>query len=261
MAVPKQDIPITQANRALASDALLLLLSLIIIVVSASIYVLYSASHNLYGSTYYTLSSITGLNEEGYSSAVLAPLAPNGYALYSVIAMLVIDGIVKYMIIGFGVAIALELITGVDIGSALLGIAKAQLNDHVIICGYSNLAEQLCETLKLKGERFVIIDKDAVKIEQIRERGYLPIEGDFTESDDLMKANIKKAKAAVFCGDSDFTNLLGIVTARNISKQLSIICRAKSENSVSKMHRAGAELCIVPELVAGLEIGTKLSGV
>ena len=85
------------------------------------------------------------------------------------------------------------------------------------------------------------------------------VEGDFTDRKVLDSASISKAKAIVFTTESDFINLLGIVTAHHMEPELKIITRARSESSVRKMQRGGADLCLVPEVVAGIELGERIA--
>jgi len=50
------------------------------------------------------------------------------------------------------------------------------------------------------------------------------------------------------------------VTAHHLYPSLRIASKAKEESTITKMHRAGAELCIVPEIIAGLDIGNAVFG-
>lgn len=249
------------SEKGVAKGVALLLFFAIILSTIISLTVIYHFTGNLKASAYYTLSSIFETNEEGFSTVVFSSIGMFSLPFDAVIGVLIIDGIVKYMLIGFGLAVVLELLSGVDIISKISDLTMGKMSSHIVVCGYSALAERICGDLKKNGIHFLIIDKDPEKIEDIREDGYIPVIGDFTEIDDLQKAYTQDASAIIFCGQNDYTNLLGVVSARKLSKNISIICRARSENTVTKMHRAGAEICIIPELVSGLELGQKLSGV
>ncbi len=109
--------------------------------------------------------------------------------------------------------------------------------------------------MKEQKRRFVVVEKDASKIETLRGLGYTAIRGNFSDERILKKCSIGSAKAVIFCTESDFENLLGIVTAYYLNPNIDIISRAREESSVTKMHRAGASLCVVPEILAGLDMG------
>lgn len=133
------------------------------------------------------------------------------------------------------------------------------MRKHTIVCGYSMLAERLCRELKKNNERFVVVEKDAEKANVLRELGYTVLNGDFRSEAVLHLAGISNAKAVVFATESDYENLLGIVTARHTDPKTRIIARAREQSSVTKMQRAGAEYCLIPEIVAGLEMGENVA--
>jgi len=239
---------------------------LILIVITAlfavfSIEVILFISHNFYAASYYTLSSLLDANSEGASSIIAASIGSGmfGNAFYALIAVSLVDGIAKAVIIGFLIALLIGMLSNIDIKSKLDVFTSKRMKNHVIVCGYSMLGERLCKDLKKDRARFVIIDKDIEKVNQLRDLNYNVIEGDFTEKKVLESASISKAKSVVFATESDFVNLLGIITAHHMCPNVKIISRARDESSVRKMQRGGADLCLVPEIVAGIELGENIS--
>jgi hypothetical protein len=217
-------------------------------------------SHNVYAASYYSISVLFDANSEG-ASAFLANMlsTQSGYLFYSLFVVSVIDGLAKAVIVGFLIAAFINLLSGIDLKSKLEVITAKHLKEHVIICGYSMLAERLCNDLSKSKLHFVIIEKSPEKVNLLRDLNINVVEGDFTERKTLDNASIRKAKAIIFATESDFINLLGIVTARHMAPNLKIISRARSDNSVRKMQRGGANLCLVPEVVAGIELGDKIT--
>ncbi|EQD80151.1 TrkA-N domain protein [mine drainage metagenome] len=112
--------------------------------------------------------------------------------------------------------------------------------------------------LKAKGKEFVVIEKNPVKVDMLRDLNYPVLDGDFTKEGYLSMASIKTASAIVFDTDSDFENLLGIITAKKMNKDLKAIVKVVHEDSVMKMVRGGANVCILPEALSGIEIGERL---
>lgn len=255
--VKKSDL-LENAEIEVAKEALILLVAIIAIVTVISIWGIFNISHNFSGSVYYTLSSLVDVNNEGAALAIIGAVAPFGSAFDQIIGIEFLDGIVKVLLIGFVVAVFMNALTSIDINSKINSIRSSRLEDHVILCGYSGLGEQVIDELYEKKKRFVVVEKSQTRLEELNESGYTALEGDFTDINVLKKAGTDKASAIVFCADSDITNLMGILAARKINKDITIICRAREEFSVTKMQRAGADLCIIPELVAGVELGNKL---
>ncbi len=260
MAKAKSGVP-ESTEVTVAKEALILLVALIAMVTVLSIWGTYDVSHSFYGSVYYTLSSLIDVNNEGAALAILSQLAPFGSAFYTLVGIELLDGIVKVVLIGFIVAVLIDALMRVDISSRINSLRSSRLDGHIVLCGYSGLGEDVVDQLSDEKKPFVVVEKDATKLEELNERGYTALEGDFTDINVLRKAGVEKASAVVFCAETDITNLMGILAARKINKDVTIISRAREDFSVTKMQRAGADLCIIPELVAGLELGNKLVGI
>lgn len=245
----------------IAARVIITLLFLALFLTLFSIAVVYLISHNIYAASYYTISSLFDANGEGSSIFISSAIGAGGinYLFYGFFAISVIDGLAKAIIIGFLIAAFINLLSGIDLKSKLEVITAKHMKNHIIVCGYSMLAERLCKDLKKDKIKFVIIEKSPEKINLLQDLGFNVVEGDFTEKKTLENASIGNAKFAVFATESDFTNLLGIVTAHHANPKVKIIARARSEASVRKMQRGGAELCLVPEVVAGLELGESIA--
>ncbi|MDE1865412.1 MAG: NAD-binding protein [Candidatus Micrarchaeota archaeon] len=258
MARVKNGMAIESADVEVAREVLALVAGLIIIIALLSIFVTYSVSHDFIGSVYYTISSLIDLNNEGYAFAIITSLQPFGSAFYTVAGIELLDGVAKVVLIGFLVAVLIDALTSLDINSKINVLKSSRLEKHVVLCGYSGLGEQISEALKDKNRRLVVVEKSPTKLEELNERGYTALDGDFTDMEVLRKAGVERASSVVFCSDSDITNLMGIVAARRLNREIMVVSRAREEFSVTKMQRAGADLCIIPELVAGVELGNKL---
>lgn len=252
---------IESADVEIAKEVLFLLSGLIILIALFSVWVIYSASHNLQGSVYYTIASLIDVNSEGYAAAIMAGIAPFTIPFYELILVELVDGIAKVVLIGFIVAVVINALTNIDINSKINWLRSGRLNKHVVLCGFSGLGEQIVDQLSAKKRPFLVIDKSQTKLEELNERGHTALDGDFTNIETLRKAGVEKASAVIFCAETDITNLMGILAARKLNKEITVISRARDAFTVAKMQRAGADLCIIPELLAGLELGNKLVGI
>jgi len=247
-------------EESFASRAVPLLILSVIAFAILSFYIINSVSHSEYASLYYTLSALFDAGGVGGFDVPLmssTPLFSQSFYILSAVSLL--DGAVKIIIVSFLIASLLDAITGLNIRSKIIARSARRMKGHVIICGYSSLGEKICDELAGRKKRFIIIDKDKSKIEEIENKRYPFIEGDFTDNQTLARASIGTAEEIIFATENDFDNMLGIVTARNMSKSVKIVSRAKEESARNGMHNAGASLCVVPELLAGLEIGEMLA--
>ena len=243
-------------DSSFASRAVPILILSVVLFAFVSFVVIDRVSHSAYSSLYYTLAALFDAGGVGGFDTPLISMTPLfSKSFYILTGISLMDGTVKVVIVSFLIATLLDLITGINIKSKIIARSARRMKGHVIVCGYSPLGEKVCDGLASKKRRFVIIDKDRTKIEEIENKRYPFIEGEFTSTATLESASIGSASEIVFATESDFDNMLGIVTARAISKDVKIISRAKEETARAGMHSAGANLCIVPELLAGLEIG------
>ncbi len=132
------------------------------------------------------------------------------------------------------------------------------LSGHVIVCGCGRVGGKVCEILEKNKLQYVVMERDKRVVGSLAARGANVIEGDATMSLNLRLAGIAKAKSLVAALDSDANNLFVLLTARELNKNLRIAARAFSEDAVSKMHRAGASVVVLPEVMGGLRLGHEL---
>jgi voltage-gated potassium channel len=131
---------------------------------------------------------------------------------------------------------------------------KLQISDHVIICGYGIVGEKIVETLLSKGVKFVIIEKDAQKVERIKELGYNVVNGDATTSKALKEASIDTAKAVAIAMDNDAKDLFAVLTARDLNSKAFIATRANDQFVKEKLIEAGADYVVLPQKSASKDI-------
>jgi voltage-gated potassium channel len=129
-----------------------------------------------------------------------------------------------------------------------------KLKNHYIICGGGRVGERVAEDLLKLKKDFVIIDKDAEKIEEFKKHKFPAILGDSLDSDFLEQAKIVDAKCVISCLNSDGDNILQIIVAKKINKDIKIVSRASHERFIPNLKHAGANKIIIPEIIGGKEM-------
>jgi len=132
------------------------------------------------------------------------------------------------------------------LGRRKLGKQLAALKDHYIICGYGRIGQIISREIAKKPLPLVIIENRPDLIKTIEEQGHLFIEGDATQEDTLLKANIQKAKGLVATVSSDADNVYIILTARGLNPGLYIMARVVDEKAERNLLQAGATRVISP---------------
>ncbi|MGI0100219.1 MAG: NAD-binding protein [Candidatus Micrarchaeaceae archaeon] len=245
---------------SIATRAIVILLIVAALLTVASIAGINLITHNVYVASYYTISALFDANSQGAPVFIAAALKSDApYVFYEFIVVSLLDGLAKAVIIGLLIAAFISLLSSIDLKSRFEIITAKHLKGHVIVCGYSMLAERLCNDMMKDGIHFVIIDKSPEKVNLLHDLKFNVIEGDFTDRKVLHSASMENARAIVFATESDFINLLGIITSHHINPDIKIISRARSESTIRKMQRGGTALCLVPEIVAGIELGERIS--
>jgi len=131
-----------------------------------------------------------------------------------------------------------------------------KLSNHVIICGYGRNGKQAATVLQSNKQQFVIIEKNESLVEQVREHGFLCIQGDCTQDELLHKTGISNARALITTLPIDADNLFVVLTARSINPKLTIISRASDDNSDKKLKIAGANNVIMPDRIGGAHMAS-----
>jgi len=133
-----------------------------------------------------------------------------------------------------------------------------RLNHHYIICGYGRIGRMLCQTLRQKPVRLVVIEKSPDLIPALEKDEVLYIQGDATNEDVLKRACIERAQGLVAVLATDTDNVFLVLTARQLAPQLMIIARASREESMNKLRAAGANIVESPYELGALRLAQRI---
>ena len=166
----------------------------------------------------------------------------------------------------FSVAVAAYVLS--DIVQALLGFdfrgrrmkeKIVKLTDHQIVCGFGRTGQEVCDHFRANNVQFVVVETDATLFKKAEEMGYLAIQGDASEDDILTQAQIQTAKGVVCALPDDSTNTFITLTAKGFNEHITIVSRASSAGSESKLRRAGAHMVISPYTICGQRLATSVT--
>jgi voltage-gated potassium channel len=125
----------------------------------------------------------------------------------------------------------------------------AHLKDHIILCGYGRVGEDIARTFSDEGVPFVIIDSRPENIALAEEAGYLCLLGDATSDKTLIEAGIEQARALVAAIGLDADNTYIVLSARGLRPDLFIEARASDKEAEAKLKRAGANRIVSPNSI------------
>lgn len=135
----------------------------------------------------------------------------------------------------------------------------AQLDGHVIVCGFGRVGRHLADHLARDGAPFVVIDTEDDTVEEAAELGYLHVHGDASEKQVLEEAGLSRSRAVVASVNTDADNVLVTLTVKGLAPHVTVVGRVKADENEAKLRRAGADRVIAPSTIGGRRIAQILT--
>lgn len=150
------------------------------------------------------------------------------------------------------------------------------LNNHYIICGSGELAEVIINKFIREELDFVVITDKREYLDDYSHHDILVVEGQSTEESVLEQAGIARAKGLLATLDSEVDNIVTVLTARNMNKDIYIIANSVSQSGNDKLLKVGADktlsaveisgkrmasLMIKPNIINFLDVVTRIGDV
>ena len=129
-----------------------------------------------------------------------------------------------------------------------------KLSNHVVVCGYGRVAENLGRVLERRKFSYLVIDIDPRVISAAHERGVPCIYGDASNPEILARAGLERAKVLVVTFPDPVAARLAVENARRINPKIDIVARVHRDEDTLILRRLGVEEMVRPELEVGLEI-------
>ncbi|RPJ22593.1 MAG: sodium:proton exchanger [Chloroflexi bacterium] len=131
---------------------------------------------------------------------------------------------------------------------------EESIENHVVIVGYGRVGRHIVSLLGEMKIPHLVVDADAVRIQELDRQGIPSLFGDAANSEVLRHAGLGRARALVVAGPDEDASELVVAAARDLAPELPIIARSTSEEGTRQLTRLGAQDVIHPELEGGLEI-------
>ncbi|MEM7027038.1 MAG: monovalent cation:proton antiporter-2 (CPA2) family protein [Pseudomonadota bacterium] len=168
-----------------------------------------------------------------------------------IIAAALISMIISPVLIRYNSTLANKLFnktykSGANVPPKEIEQACKSIRQHVVICGFGRIGQNLANILREMNIQYVALDLDHSIIREAWEAGEQVYYGDSTENDVLEKAEVMRANALIITFD-DPTIAEGVITAtRSLNKSIPIIVRSRDERHMDILHDKGASN-VVPE--------------
>ena len=121
-----------------------------------------------------------------------------------------------------------------------------ELDGHFILCGFGRIGSVIADEFRQQDIPFVVIERDAERVQEALDRGMLVVEADASREETLKRLHIERARGMVAAVGTDAENVYTILTARVLAPGLFIVGRAETEDAERKIRRAGADRVVSP---------------
>jgi len=200
---------------------------------------------------YFTMVSVTTV---GYGDIV--PVTPRA----RIIDALIVTPIRLFIWLIF-VGTAYQLVLQQLIEGFRMRRLQEKLQHHVVLCGYGHSGRCAAAELVARGidkHQILIIDNSRDRIEEAAEHGYIGILGDAAREETLRAAMLPTARALFVCTHRDDTNVLIVLTARNLSASIRIVARVEESENEKLLKQSGANATVLPSRVGGILMADSL---
>jgi CPA2 family monovalent cation:H+ antiporter-2 len=128
--------------------------------------------------------------------------------------------------------------------------------EHVILCGYGRVGQNLARILEEEGFEFVAIDRDPERVRIARKAGDAIIWGDASRHEMLEAAGLATASMVVTTLPNARETLRILSTLREASTSVPVLVRARDDAQLELMHGAGATEVVPETLEASLMLAS-----
>ena len=128
--------------------------------------------------------------------------------------------------------------------------------EHVILCGYGRVGQNLGRILEEEGFEFVAIDRDPERVRIARQAGDAIIWGDASRREMLAAAGLANASMVVTTLPNARETLRILATLRETAVNVPILVRARDDAQLELMHGAGATEVVPETLEASLMLAS-----
>ena len=178
----------------------------------------------------------------------VAPLSPPGRL---VTVLIVVGGLVV-------VQLAIQRVLGLKESGYFRRLREFRflrmlegLHDHVILCGYGRIGQEIAAQLQRDAVPLVVIETDPERKAVADENGLWVLQADATLDETLLDAGLERCCSLVAALPSDASNLYVILSAKDLRPDCRLIARANSDEAASKLRLAGATVVVSPYVAGG----------
>jgi CPA2 family monovalent cation:H+ antiporter-2 len=118
--------------------------------------------------------------------------------------------------------------------------------EHVILCGFGRVGQNVARVLETHNFEFLALDLDPARIRAARQAGDPVIFGDSADEEMLQRAGLERASAVIITFADPTTSVAILRSIRGLRKDVPVLVRTQDDAKLNELRDAGAT-DIVPE--------------
>jgi len=119
--------------------------------------------------------------------------------------------------------------------------------EHVIICGFGRVGQNLARVLEKRGIEYIALDLDALRVRDARQAGDPVVYGDASEPEVLRALGLAQASVVVVSFDAPDSGLRIVRAVRQLRGDVPVLVRTEDGTRLASLQAAGATE-VVPEI-------------
>ncbi len=196
-----------------------------------------------------------GGGEFGVALLTLMIKAPNSIAPNSVVQPLLLALVVTMLVAPFGIRYNKTIARFVlrEKGPPQRSIEREDAatrdvakREHVILCGYGRVGQNIARVLESQGFEYIAVDLDPTRVQSARQAGHPVFFGDSSDEDVLKACGVTTASAVVISFADPGVSLSIVREVRRLRGDVPVLVRTADDVGVDELRAAGATE-VVPE--------------
>lgn len=139
-----------------------------------------------------------------------------------------------------------------------IAAGAAQHENHVVICGYGRIGQNIARFLEPEGFDYIALDLDPVRVREARQAGDPAYYGDSTRREILAAAGIMRARALVVSYDDPASTMKILQHSRELRPDMPVLVRTRDDAWLTKFQEMGATEVVPETLEASLMLVSHL---
>lgn len=140
----------------------------------------------------------------------------------------------------------------------LAATRESASRDHVIVCGFGRVGQNVARVLERQGFEYIALDMDSQRVRSARQAGDPVVYGDGSQSEILEAVGLEHCSVLVISFADPDVALRIVRSVRELRPELPILVRTQDDSKLDLLQRAGATEVVPETLEASLMLVSHL---